>query len=84
MSLQFIKFLQGAVIADLRVSITPAVNYKLPPEALVLDSVKPMAPPIQKTKKNSLLYWLLSVLMLSPLFSRKIRIMVSLSRKLKM
>ncbi|KFK41218.1 hypothetical protein AALP_AA2G100900 [Arabis alpina] len=30
--------LTGAVIADIRVSITPAVNYKLPPEALVLDS----------------------------------------------
>ncbi|OAP18336.1 hypothetical protein AXX17_AT1G61970 [Arabidopsis thaliana] len=30
--------LTGAVIADLRVSITPAVNYQLPPEALALDS----------------------------------------------
>ncbi|KAL1207367.1 Binding partner of ACD11 1 [Cardamine amara subsp. amara] len=30
--------LTGAVIADLRVSITPAVNYELPPEALALDS----------------------------------------------
>ncbi|CAN7053496.1 unnamed protein product, partial [Brassica rapa subsp. trilocularis] len=30
--------LTGAVIADHRVSITPAVNYELPPEALALDS----------------------------------------------
>ncbi|CAN6937735.1 unnamed protein product, partial [Brassica oleracea] len=30
--------LTGAVIADHRVSITPAVNYDLPPEALALDS----------------------------------------------
>ncbi|CAF2063298.1 unnamed protein product, partial [Brassica napus] len=34
----YITFLQGAVIADHRVSITPAVNYDLPPEALALDS----------------------------------------------
>jgi RNA recognition motif-containing protein len=43
--------LTGAVIADLRVSITPAVNYQLPPEALALDSVK---------TGNSLIYSLLS------------------------
>ncbi|XP_010470757.1 PREDICTED: binding partner of ACD11 1 isoform X1 [Camelina sativa] len=30
--------LTGAVIADHRVSITPAVNYELPPEALALES----------------------------------------------
>ena len=45
----YITFLQGAVIADHRVSITPAVNYELPPEALALDSVNPkkIFPPFQ-------------------------------------